>query len=190
MARMILLTENVLPLFWRYYSSAHTLMAPLCYTDGRRRAKWILNLSDAIGELTQWRFWLSEINIDVFHRRGVKHQAFDALSRLPIPGENCTAIGDAPTVMAVFISLEEQEKVGTKSTNVIDDYNDNGFNSVWPVLPAVWPMVNSKSGTNTVPPTLTNLLAEQAKRCIWQGGSSQCRDAQFVFLVLTPQHLS
>lgn len=53
---------------------------------GRDSLKWILNLSDSTGRFARWRLCLSEFEFDVVHKAGVKHQAADALSRLPATG--------------------------------------------------------------------------------------------------------
>lgn len=56
--------------------------------------RWILNMSDATGKMEIWRLRLSELELDVVHRAGVKHQAAEALSRLPFSGDDETTIED------------------------------------------------------------------------------------------------
>lgn len=58
---------------------------------------------------------------------------------------------------------KEQEEVGTKAPDFVDDYNDNALNLILPGLPTVCPMMNSKPEMNTVTATLTEPLAKQAK---------------------------
>lgn len=41
--------------------------------------RWILNMADLTGKLARWRLSLSELEFDVFHRFGIKHQAPDDL---------------------------------------------------------------------------------------------------------------
>lgn len=65
--------------------------------------------------------------------------------------------------MAEFASPYDREGVGARSSDVIDDYNDHGFNSMQWRLPKMCPTVNEKSGTHTVPAILTDLLPQQAK---------------------------
>lgn len=42
--------------------------------------KWLLNLSDATGELARWMLLLSEFNLKVVHSTRIIHQAVDVLS--------------------------------------------------------------------------------------------------------------
>ena len=65
--------------------------------------KWLMNLSDASGRLQRWRLRLQPFEYDIVHRPGVKHQAADALSRLPTTGTDQTDLDDEiPTVAAVL----------------------------------------------------------------------------------------
>jgi len=48
--------------------------------------RWILNLNDTTARLTRWRLRLMEFEFEVVHRKGIKHQAADALSRLETSG--------------------------------------------------------------------------------------------------------
>lgn len=44
-----------------------------------RRAKWIINLKDATGELVPWKLRLSDLARDVVHCSGTRHKKTDAL---------------------------------------------------------------------------------------------------------------
>lgn len=50
--------------------------------------RWILNMADATGKLARFCQRLQELEFDVVHREGIKHQAADALSRLGTKGED------------------------------------------------------------------------------------------------------
>lgn len=64
---------------------------------------------------------------DVVHPAGIKHQAADALPRLSTTGEDRTLINDAVQVMIFLDSPKGHEKVGIKTTNVSDGYDDIGI---------------------------------------------------------------
>ena len=56
--------------------------------------KWLLNLKDCSGRLARWRLRLLPFHYDVVHKAGLKHQAPDALSRLPTAGMDNSPIDD------------------------------------------------------------------------------------------------
>lgn len=56
--------------------------------------RWLLNISDVSGRLARWRLRLAEFDYTVVHRPGVKHQAPDALSRLPTAGADTSPLED------------------------------------------------------------------------------------------------
>lgn len=63
--------------------------------------KRVLNLSDTSGCLARRRLQLSELDIHIVHRAGVKHQAPDASSRLRADGEKMTDNDDDLSVLNV-----------------------------------------------------------------------------------------
>lgn len=65
------------------------------------------SLANATGQVARWRLWWSEMEFDIVHQTGVKHQAADALSRLSTIGEDCMAMDNAVSVMTVFIAPRE-----------------------------------------------------------------------------------
>lgn len=107
--------------------------------------------------------WSWEMDFDSIHREGIEHQAADVLPLLPITGDDSTSMHEVLPGMAVVSSPKQHEKVGTETTDVIEDYNDNGSNLISPGLPAVCPKLNAKTEMQTTPPTLTHLLAKQGK---------------------------
>ena len=73
--------------------------------------RWILNMADATGKLARWRLRLAEYEFDVVHRAGVKHQAADALSRLPTDGEDKAPLDDEIPVLV--IQHDDEQTVST-----------------------------------------------------------------------------
>lgn len=65
--------------------------------------RWILNLTAASQQLVRWRFCFLEFHIDAVHRAGVRHQAADALSRVPSDGTNKTQLEDDLPVMVIRV---------------------------------------------------------------------------------------
>lgn len=137
---------------------------------GHDAQKLILNLVDATGKLGGCQLWSSEMEFNVTLRALNKPRAANALSRLSTTGEDQLPkpMDDALPTMSIFPSSEEDRKVGTKTTDIIDYYDENGFNFISPGLPAVSPIVTSNPETNTTPPTLNKLLAGQAKDAFCQ----------------------
>lgn len=52
--------------------------------------KWIPNLSEACGNLAEWRLRPFKLDFDIVHEAGVKNQADDALSIFSTDGEETT----------------------------------------------------------------------------------------------------
>ena len=63
--------------------------------------RWIMNLADASGRLQRWRLRLADFEYDIVHRAGVKHQAADALSRLPTNGTDQHPLDDGIPTLAI-----------------------------------------------------------------------------------------
>lgn len=66
----------------------------LTFKTDKDSLKWMLNLTDASGRLEQWRVRLFELDFDVSHQAGVKHEVASAVSRLPPDGEKKTHLDD------------------------------------------------------------------------------------------------
>lgn len=96
--------------------------------------RWIPNVLDATKKPTIWCLQLSEMEFDVVYRAGVKHQAakrfHDHLHK-----EYCAPIANMIAVMAVVSSPWKNGKVGTQTTDIIYDHNDDGLDFISPVLP-------------------------------------------------------
>lgn len=92
---MAKLTEKASPWYGRCWYSPY--LGGTRFTTGtdREALKWKLNPVDATRKLARWRVRLSEMEFDVFHSAGTKHQATDALSRFPTTGEDGNLIDDA-----------------------------------------------------------------------------------------------
>lgn len=61
-------------------------------------------MTDSIERLARWRLKLSEYEIDVVSRAGIKHQAADVLSRLPTLEEKCTPLENDLLNLAVDVT--------------------------------------------------------------------------------------
>ena len=71
--------------------------------------RWILNLSDATGRLARWRLRLADYDYTVEHRRGIVHQAADALSRLPSDGMDETPLDDEIPLFLVDTTSNQRD---------------------------------------------------------------------------------
>lgn len=63
--------------------------------------RWILSMTEATGKPARWRLRLTEFEIDIVHRAGVKRKAADALSRLNTKGVDCPPMVDEVPVLAI-----------------------------------------------------------------------------------------
>lgn len=63
--------------------------------------RWNLNLADGTGKLAQWRLRLMELDFEAIHRVIAKHQAANALSRLPKNRTGNKDIEDEIRVLAI-----------------------------------------------------------------------------------------
>ena len=88
--------------------------------------RWIMNLSDASGRLQRWRLRLADFEYDVVHRAGIKHQAADALSRMPTDGSDQTPLDDAIPTLAVEASHTERSETQPDPQEFVEenDYLD------------------------------------------------------------------
>lgn len=94
------------------------------------------------------RLRLSETEFDVVHHAGIKHQAFDALSRLSTTGEYNTPIASGLPVMLVVSSTKNDRKIGTSTADVFNAYDDNECNFMSPLFSAVCSVMVSKPETD------------------------------------------
>lgn len=67
-------------------------------------------MTDATGKLARWRLKLSEFKLGVLHRAGIKHEAADALSRLPATGNNETPSRDDDTILDITDDTASHDK--------------------------------------------------------------------------------
>lgn len=67
----------------------------------RDSLKCILNLPDSFGRFAWWWLCLFEFNIDVAHRRGIKHQANKVRPSLRINGEDTAPLKDGILLLAI-----------------------------------------------------------------------------------------
>lgn len=89
------------------------------YSGGRRLTirtdhgcfKWILNLADTSVRWARWRLCLPEFEFNVLHRAGVKHQAVDALSRMPTGGADTTPIEDEIPITVIDTALSNEGEI-------------------------------------------------------------------------------
>lgn len=64
--------------------------------------KWLLKMTKVSGSLTHRGLRLLELDFDVVHRRGGKHQAANALSRLKTNAVDTKTMEDVFSVMEIF----------------------------------------------------------------------------------------
>lgn len=95
----------------------------------------------------------------VVHRGVIKHQSAEALSILPTTGKERRRINNGLLFRLFLSPPNEGEKLSIETTDVIDDYNDNGFSFISPVLFAVCSFMTYEPETNPPPPALVELLA-------------------------------
>lgn len=79
---------------------------------------WILDLDDATGTLARWRPRLMKFDFEIIHRAGIKNQAANALSRLPMNGSDCTLLEDNISIMVVTWS--NMEALNSQSNDAAD----------------------------------------------------------------------
>lgn len=76
--------------------------------------KWNLNLAYFKGRFTRRRLRLSELDFEVVHRTGAKHQAVNALLRLAINGKDTSPLEVDIQLLAIYTPIHIPED---KSTN-------------------------------------------------------------------------
>lgn len=83
----------------------------IIHTDGEA-SKWFLTSPNVSGKLLRWRLRVPELDFEVVHRDGIRHQALDALSSLKTEGSDKT---NRYEQLLVFIvdEPEEQQDVET-----------------------------------------------------------------------------
>lgn len=87
---------------WTMPVSRSHLKSPTLTLDTDHHApRWILNLTDATGELVRWRLRVIDPDFQNVHRAGIKHQAADAFSCLPTNGSFRTLLEDDIPASAV-----------------------------------------------------------------------------------------
>lgn len=59
-------------------------------------------MTEAYVELARWRLRRSELEIDITHGAGTKHQDFDVLSRCKTEGEDRKTLDDEAPVFTIF----------------------------------------------------------------------------------------
>lgn len=69
-----------------------------------------MNYTDKTGKLGHWWLSLSEHDVEIVHRVGVKHQAFDTLFKIPTDGVENTELWDKSAVMVVACMISGPNK--------------------------------------------------------------------------------
>lgn len=87
--REFLAVQRSLLLLRRYLKGATILI----HTDDDSLC-CLLNMADATHKLARWRLRLEEMDVEVVHRVGIKHQATDALPRFETEVEDRLPLGD------------------------------------------------------------------------------------------------
>lgn len=111
--------------------------------------RWILSLTESTGRLARWRLRLLQYDFDITHRAGIKHQAPDALSRLPTTASDESPVLNDLPLLCVDASLVVEDPA-------IDDLADRPHWSKIPALPVV-----SASKFSETPVTTDEILDAQ-----------------------------
>ena len=83
--------------------------------------KWLLTYKESTGRLARWRLRLLEYDFDIQYRKGIKHQAADALSRLETNGHDTAEIDDnLPGDLTIGSIAEDSEAL-----DLGDTYDDS-----------------------------------------------------------------
>lgn len=70
--------------------------------------KWVLTSADALQKLARWRIRLLELDFEIVHRAGIKHQVSVKLWRLTNEGFDKINVGEEVPVLIVDESKEQQ----------------------------------------------------------------------------------
>lgn len=92
---------------------------------GHNALKWIVNLTDSTEKLVRWRLRLLELELDIVHYTGIKHQTADVLLPLRNTRTDQTPIGDEIQVLCITSSISQK---GEAKVMYMKDYhalNDN-----------------------------------------------------------------
>lgn len=152
--------------------------------------KRTLSLAEASSHFSQWRIQLSEVNNDVVYRPGLSHQAASAFSWERTTVEACRPIEEALPEMLVVSLLKEDEKVCTKTTGVIEDYNHNGSNFIAPGQLAVCSMATFKTRLEYNFTNIGRTVCRTGPRRIMPTSCKHCPDAQLVIIEWKTWNLS
>lgn len=116
---------------------------------------WILKLADATGRLTRWQLRLQEFDFDIVHRTGVKHQATEALSWLPIDGTDITLLYDELPVLVIG-SCDKMKNISATIV-ALETHTSTHVHSI-----------SNDEGTDATPTTLVEVPATQSAEDVLQ----------------------
>lgn len=99
----------------------------------RDSLKIIFSLADATGRLARWRLRLSEFDVDVRHRAGIKHQAADVHSRLTNTEKDQASIKDNSPIAVLETTSENKASMQPvlHKTTLLDEA------SIWAVAKVI-----------------------------------------------------
>lgn len=116
-------------------------------------------MTECTGKLARWSLGFSELEFDIVHRAGIKHQTADALSRIKTNSEDKTVLDDEVQVFTKPQSLfpcASQKK--TTDFEVIEERNG----TIVPLIPEVCMIVGNTRDGKVEMLTLAEFITAQA----------------------------
>ena len=112
---------------------------------------WLQNFKDPCGQLARWLEQLQEFDFEIIHRRGVKHQNADALSRRPCqqcqrPDSECDASRNTVVNDVVCVSQVPlfEPRLSSMATQVQGSEPDESIREVQLADPIIGPVLRAK----------------------------------------------
>ena len=144
---------------------------------------WLQNFKDPYGQLTRWLEQFQEFNFEIVHRRGIKHQNADALSRRPCqqcqcPKSECDT-GGGDIVNNVVCTTQVPSVLPTHICMITLSQSSRPAESVREVQLAdtmMGPILRAKEAGTLPTPQLTNASNHHTRQLVQQWEQLVVRD--------------